>query len=86
MPPTVHGRMPLNEPRQTDSIKDVTREQLQTIKDHRMHPDPKVITDLRKRKLVTMQKVISFEVAKGPKYAREFVKEETDLTAEMLAK
>ena len=32
-----------------------------------------------------MQKVISFEVSKGPRYAREFVKEETDLTAEMLA-
>lgn len=86
MPPTIHGRMPLNEPRQTDSIKDVTREQLQTIKDQRTHPDSKVIADLRKRKLVTMQKVISFEVTKGPKYAREFVKEETDLTADMLAK
>ncbi|KAA6415540.1 MAG: phenylalanyl-tRNA synthetase alpha chain [Lasallia pustulata] len=69
----------------TDSIKDVTREQLQTIKDQRTHPDSKVIADLRKRKLVTMQKVISFEVTKGPKYAREFVKEETDLTADMLA-
>lgn len=33
-----------------------------------------------------MQKVISFKVTKGPKYAPEFVKEETDLTAEMLAK
>ena len=51
-----------------------------------MHPDAKVISDLRKRKLVTMQKVISFEVDKGPKFAREFVKEETDLTADMLAR
>ena len=33
-----------------------------------------------------MQKVISFEVAKGPKYAKDFVKEETDLTADMLAR
>lgn len=33
-----------------------------------------------------MQKVISFEVTKGPKYTRDFVKEETDLSAEMLAK
>ena len=71
---------------QTDSIVDTTREQLQVIKQTRTHPDPKVVSDLRKRKLVTMQKVISFEVSKGPKFAKEFVKEETDLTAEMLAR
>lgn len=33
-----------------------------------------------------MQKVIHYEIRKGPKFAKEFVKEETDLTAEMLAK
>lgn len=33
-----------------------------------------------------MQKVISYKFAKGPKFAREFVKEETDLTADMLAR
>lgn len=32
-----------------------------------------------------MHKVISFEIKKGPNYAAEFVKEETDLTADMLA-
>ena len=32
-----------------------------------------------------MQKVISFEIKKGSKFAKEFVKEETDLTADMLA-
>lgn len=32
-----------------------------------------------------MQKVITFEIKKGPNYAAEFVKEETDLTADMLA-
>ncbi|KAF4627111.1 hypothetical protein G7Y89_g11048 [Cudoniella acicularis] len=69
----------------TDSIQDVTREQLQTIQKTRTHPDPKVITDLKKRKLVKMQKVISFKVQKGPKFALEIVKEETDLTADMLA-
>jgi len=40
---------------------------------------------LRKRKLITMQKVSVFEISKGPKFAKEFVKEETDLTADMLA-
>jgi len=45
-----------------------------------------VINDLRKRKLITMQKVISYEFSKGPKFSTEFVKEETDLTADMLAR
>ncbi len=33
-----------------------------------------------------MRKVISFEISKGPKYTKDFVKEETDLTADMLAR
>ncbi|KAL8950729.1 MAG: hypothetical protein Q9222_003248 [Ikaeria aurantiellina] len=69
----------------TDSIQDASREQLQTIQQTRTFPDVKILSDLRKRKLITMQKVISFEVKKGPKFAAEFVKEETDLTADMLA-
>ncbi|MCJ1337180.1 Phenylalanyl-tRNA synthetase, beta subunit, cytoplasmic [Bachmanniomyces sp. S44760] len=68
-----------------ETIVDTTREQLLKIQSTKSHPDGKVLTDLRKRKLVTMQKVISFRVSKGPKFAKEFVKEETDLTADMLA-
>ncbi|KAI1333439.1 phenylalanyl-tRNA synthetase subunit alpha [Xylariaceae sp. FL0255] len=68
-----------------DSVKDVTREQLQTIQATHTHPDPKVVTELKKRKLLKMQKTISFSIEKGPKFALEMVKEETDLTAEMLA-
>jgi phenylalanyl-tRNA synthetase alpha chain len=59
---------------------------LQTIQKTRTYPDAKAIADLRKRKLVAMQKVISFRISKGPKYATELVKEETDLTAEMIAR
>ena len=69
----------------TEKIEDTAREQLQTIQKTKTYPDAKVLLDLRKRKLVTMQKVISFNISKGPKYAREFVKEETDLTADMIA-
>lgn len=69
---------------QVDSITDVTRDQLKVIKETRTH-DPKIITELKKRRLLRMQKVISFRIAKGPKYALEMVKEETDLTAEMIA-
>merc|ERR1711939_767200 len=69
----------------TDSIQDTTREQLQIIQQSHTHPDSKVITDLKKRKLVKLQKVIAYKIHKGPKFALEIVKEETDLTAEMLA-
>lgn len=71
---------------QTESIVDTSREQLQTIQSTRTHPDPKVIKELQRRKLVSTQKVISFKVEKGPKFAAELVKEETDLTADLLAR
>ncbi|KAK4044724.1 tRNA synthetases class II core domain (F)-domain-containing protein [Parachaetomium inaequale] len=67
-----------------ESINDVTRDQLKVIQEKRTH-DAKIIADLKKRKLLRMQKVISFRISKGPKFALEIVKEETDLTAEMLA-
>jgi len=57
-----------------------------TIEKTKTFPDAKMLADLRKRKLVTIQKVFVFKISKGPKYAPEFVKEETDLTAEMLAR
>ena len=70
----------------TDSITDTTQEQLQMIQKTKSHSDPKILSGLRNRKLIAPQKVIAFEVSKGPKYARKFVREETDLTAEMLAR
>jgi len=71
--------------KKASSIKDVTREQLGTIKDTQTFPNAKVLADLRKRKLVIMQKRISFRVAKGTKFGLEIIKEETDLTAEMIS-
>ncbi|KAK0509301.1 hypothetical protein JMJ35_008672 [Cladonia borealis] len=68
-----------------DSITDTSREQLLVIQSTRTYPDAKVLNDLKKRKLVKMQKVISYKFSKGPKFAKEFVKEETDLTVDMLA-
>ncbi|EEH42762.2 phenylalanine-tRNA ligase, alpha subunit [Paracoccidioides brasiliensis Pb18] len=68
-----------------DSIEDTTQEQLLIIQKTKTYPDPNVIADLRKRKLITIHKVISFKISKGQKYAREIAKEETDLTADMLA-
>lgn len=71
---------------QRTSITDTSREQLQTIQSTRTYPDHKILSDLKKRKLITTHKVISYKFSKGPKYTKQFVKEETDLTAEMLAR
>lgn len=67
-----------------DSIKDVTREQLQTIKDTHTYPDTKVVNELKKRKLVKVQKAFHFKISKGDKFALEIAEEKTDLTADML--
>lgn len=49
--------------------------------------DQKAVNELKKRKLVKLEKRISFlNITKGPKFATEIVKEETDLTAEVLAR
>ena len=69
----------------TDSIQDVAREQLVEIQQTRTYPDAKIIADLRKRKLVQLQKVITFKVSKGENFSDRFVKQETDLTADMIA-
>ena len=61
----------------------MTQKQLQQIKETRAH-DFKVIADLKKRKLVKVQKVITFTINKGENFALEIAKQETDLTAEMI--
>lgn len=70
---------------QASSIVDTTRETLKTIQSTKTHPDAKLLKDLKKRKLIKTQKVVSFKIFKGPKFALEIVKEETDLTADMIA-
>lgn len=55
------------------------------MRDAKTVGDSKLLADLRKRKLVIFAKVISYDVKKGPKYAKEIPVEVTDLTADMLA-
>lgn len=64
-----------------DSITDTTRAELQKVKETQT-----ANADLKKRKLVVMQKRVSFKIDKGVKFALELVKPETDLTAEMIAR
>ncbi|TRX96473.1 hypothetical protein FHL15_002745 [Xylaria flabelliformis] len=68
-----------------DSIHDAAREQLLSIQTSRTVSDPKALADLKKRKLVRVQKVIDFKINKGSEFALEIPEEATDLTAEMLA-
>jgi phenylalanyl-tRNA synthetase alpha chain len=69
----------------TETIHDEVQEQLREVQATKKLADGKVVADFRKRKYVVDQKKVAFKIAKGPKFSPEFVKEETDLTAEMLA-
>lgn len=68
-----------------EDVKDNTREVLKGIQESKTLADAKLLADLKKRKLVTISKIISYTVSKGEKYAKEIPVEVTDLTAEMLA-
>ncbi|KAJ5693171.1 Phenylalanine--tRNA ligase alpha subunit [Penicillium macrosclerotiorum] len=69
----------------TDSIVDETRELLLTVQRTKTLGDAKAVADLKRRKLITLSKEFTFKISKGPKFAPKFVKEETDLTPEMIA-
>eukprot|EP00056_Hartaetosiga_gracilis_P001297 m.44020 g.44020 ORF g.44020 m.44020 type:complete len:496 (-) comp10578_c0_seq1:132-1619(-) len=47
--------------------------------------DKKVMSDLKKRKLIEKKVMKSYNICKGPEFALTLVKKETDLTPEMLA-
>ncbi|KAL4910927.1 hypothetical protein BDW74DRAFT_142098 [Aspergillus multicolor] len=68
----------------TDTIVDDTQNDVKKIQRGETITDANVLKDLKKRKLISAKKVITFKITKGPKYAKELVKEETDLTAEMI--
>ena len=67
------------------TVQDSTRETLQEIRETSSVDDAKLLAELRKRKLATTAKAISYTAKKGPKFAREMPVEVTDLTADMLA-
>ncbi|CAG8131969.1 unnamed protein product [Penicillium salamii] len=69
----------------TESIVDETQQILVGVQKTKALSDAKALQDLKRRKLVSLAKEHDYEIFKGPKYAREFVKEETDLTPEMIA-
>lgn len=58
---------------------------MQTIQSTKSYPDAKMLADLKKRKLVRTQKIISFNIQKGEKFALKIPEVATDLTADMIA-
>lgn len=68
----------------TEPPQDTNRELLQGIKDSKSLTDAKMLAQLKKKKLVTVAKEITYTVTKGPKYAKEIPVEHTDLTADLL--
>lgn len=66
-------------------INDDTRDLLIEIQKPKQALNEKVINDLKKRKLVNPIKIIDFKVAKGSEFSTELVKDETDITSDMVA-
>ena len=69
----------------TEKIDDKQRKLLLGIRETKNCGDSAVVKEFRKREYVTDRKVLDFKLSKGKNFATQFVKEETDLTAEMLA-
>ncbi|CAG8543974.1 15932_t:CDS:10 [Funneliformis caledonium] len=70
--------------RAVDSIVDQTRIDLETIRSTGKHLNPKVLAELKKRKLCDKHKIISYSVTKGPQFSLTIEKQARDITAEML--
>ncbi|KAL9058250.1 MAG: hypothetical protein Q9162_001849 [Coniocarpon cinnabarinum] len=68
-----------------NEVEDTTRTHLRHVQDTQTLPDSKMLSEYKKRKLVTPSKAIDYVVEKGPKFQLEIPVEVTDLTAEMLA-
>ena len=71
--------------RNVANIVDQTKLDLVEIYSTGAHSDSKLLAALKKRQLIKTTKITSFRVHKGPKFTLKVVKEETDITAEMLA-
>ncbi len=67
------------------SVSDETRMALAEIKGQGEFKSEEILKELKKRKLIDRQRVLSYSVRKGPKFARQLLKLPTDLTTEMLA-
>ncbi|QPG75164.1 Phenylalanyl-tRNA synthetase, beta subunit, cytoplasmic [Brettanomyces nanus] len=67
-----------------DKVEDSTADQLRQIEKAGTLDDSKALKDLKKRKLITADKVYTYSIAKGPEFSLEIKKLETDITSEMI--
>ncbi|KND02433.1 phenylalanine-tRNA ligase, alpha subunit [Spizellomyces punctatus DAOM BR117] len=70
--------------RAVESIVDESQNLLRDIREKGAYHDEKVVKDLKKQKHISASKVTSYRVVKGDKFTTQIVKEETDITEEML--
>ncbi|GEQ70538.1 hypothetical protein JCM33374_g4216 [Metschnikowia sp. JCM 33374] len=64
---------------------DAVVDQLKTIKSTGALDDKKELTELKKRKLISLTKIVGYSVEKASKFALTITNYETDITAEMVA-
>lgn len=69
--------------RQAQSVEDTCLSCLQKVAANE-DVDDKAVADLKKRKLVKVEQWKTFKVSKGPAFTVQRVKQETDLTVELL--
>lgn len=65
--------------------EDTVVEELKTIEKTGSLADKKELAELKKRKLVTMTKIVGYSVEKGPQFALTIKTYETDITSDMVA-
>lgn len=63
---------------------DLVVESLKTIKSTGSLSDKKELTELKKRKLITLTKIIGYKVQKGPQFSLTIKTFETDITSDMI--
>lgn len=71
-------------PNVSEKPNDSTKEALTTVKEQGTLSDNTELNELKKRKLLAKNKVWWYKLAKGPEFALEIQKLETDLTVDML--
>lgn len=69
----------------TDLPADTVVQQLNTIKATGSLADKKELAELKKRKLITLTKIIGYKVEKAAKFALTITNYETDITSDMIA-
>jgi len=63
-----------------ESVEDIVRSQLQSLD----NMSDKIAKELKKRKLISLKKISSLKIEKGPSFSLEIKKQAADITKEML--